>query len=259
MNVVTASWENRKSCENHERYRHCKRGGSVQDESQSLGYPEKAHRIEEAQVRRTAWTVSFHESASTDCGNDCCGKTAAASLWVLWLFYLPISFPSLYSAKLSASRGVLRPFSDTWFPYLQLHRKNDSAVISGESPERPSISVFGWYHQSEIQPNLLVLPRFVRKSVAALLYFQETAALFLLGRNYKMQGGVSVISNEKKAWAEEILRQKANELGRLPTKKDFDVATSSRIKAFLGTWPHALECAGLKEAKARRKPTDQQK
>ena len=92
-----------------------------------------------------------------------------------------------------------------------------------------------------------------------MLYFQATAALFLLGRNYKMQGGVSVISNEKKAWAEEILRQKANELGRLPTKKDFDVATSSRIKAFLGTWPHALECAGLKEAKSRRKPTNQQK
>lgn len=65
-----------------------------------------------------------------------------------------------------------------------------------------------------------------------------------------------MISEEKKAWAEEILRQKAKELGRLPTKKDFDVATSSRIKAFLGTWPHALETAGLKEAKNRGKRSE---
>ena len=47
-----------------------------------------------------------------------------------------------------------------------------------------------------------------------------------------------MISEEKKTWAEELLRQKAKELGRLPTKKDF-----------LGTWPQALEAAGLKEAK----------
>ncbi len=60
---------------------------------------------------------------------------------------------------------------------------------------------------------------------------------------------MQVVSEEKKAWAEELLRQKANELGRLPTKKDFDVVTCSRIKAFLGTWPRALETAGLKDAK----------
>ncbi len=62
-----------------------------------------------------------------------------------------------------------------------------------------------------------------------------------------------MISEEKKTWAEELLRQKSKELGRLPTKKDFDVATSSRIKAFLGTWPHALESAGLKEPKNKEK------
>lgn len=39
------------------------------------------------------------------------------------------------------------------------------------------------------------------------------------------------------------------ELGRLPRKDDFDEATRSRIKAFLGPWPRALEAAGLKEAK----------
>lgn len=54
---------------------------------------------------------------------------------------------------------------------------------------------------------------------------------------------------EKKSWAEELLRQKQIELGRLPKKDDFDEVTRSRIKAFLGPWPRALEAAGLKEAK----------
>ena len=56
-------------------------------------------------------------------------------------------------------------------------------------------------------------------------------------------------SDDKKSWAEELLRQKAEELGRLPKKDDFDEPTRSRIKAFLGPWPRALESAGLKEAK----------
>ena len=59
-----------------------------------------------------------------------------------------------------------------------------------------------------------------------------------------------MIADEKKSWAEELLRQKNKELGRLPKKDDFDEATRSRIKAFLGPWPRALEAAGLKEAKA---------
>lgn len=54
---------------------------------------------------------------------------------------------------------------------------------------------------------------------------------------------------EKKLWAEEVLRQKSLELDRLPRKDDFDEPTRSRIKAFLGPWPRALEAAGLKEAK----------
>lgn len=58
-----------------------------------------------------------------------------------------------------------------------------------------------------------------------------------------------MISKEKKFWAEELLREKEKELGRLPKKDDFDEITRSRIKAFLGPWPRALEAAGLKEAK----------
>lgn len=46
---------------------------------------------------------------------------------------------------------------------------------------------------------------------------------------------------EKKAWAEDLLRCKCQELGRMPTKKDFDSATCAQIKAYLGPWPRALE------------------
>ncbi len=58
-----------------------------------------------------------------------------------------------------------------------------------------------------------------------------------------------MITDNKKSWAEELLRQKSKQLGRLPKKDDFDEATRSRIKAFLGPWPRALEAAGLKAAK----------
>ena len=61
-------------------------------------------------------------------------------------------------------------------------------------------------------------------------------------------------SDEKKSWAEELLRQKNIELGRLPQKDDFDEPTRSRIKAFLGPWPRALEAAGLKEARVVPEP-----
>ena len=44
-----------------------------------------------------------------------------------------------------------------------------------------------------------------------------------------------------------MLRKKYDELGRLPQKSDFDPVTLSRIKAFLGPWPRALEAAGLKK------------
>lgn len=62
---------------------------------------------------------------------------------------------------------------------------------------------------------------------------------------------MKMIDNKKKQWAIEMLRQKSEELGRLPKKDDFDVVTLSRIKAFLGPWPRALEAAGLKEPRAR--------
>lgn len=56
-------------------------------------------------------------------------------------------------------------------------------------------------------------------------------------------------TEEKKKWACEQLQRAAEEFGRIPKKDDFDAVTLSRIKAFLGPWPRALEAAGLKETK----------
>ena len=56
-----------------------------------------------------------------------------------------------------------------------------------------------------------------------------------------------MLSDDKKGWAAERLRQAYATLGRLPKKEDFDEVERSRIKAYLGPWPRALEAAGLKE------------
>ena len=55
-----------------------------------------------------------------------------------------------------------------------------------------------------------------------------------------------VKSKEK---AVELLRQKADIIGRAPKKSDFEPLEVIYIKAYLGPWPRALEYAGLKEAK----------
>lgn len=68
-----------------------------------------------------------------------------------------------------------------------------------------------------------------------------------------------MVLDEKKAWAVALLQKKNNELNRLPKKDDFDEATRSRIKAYLGPWPRALEAAGLKEAKVVEKKSKKRK
>lgn len=55
----------------------------------------------------------------------------------------------------------------------------------------------------------------------------------------------------KKEAAILILRQKAEQLNRLPKKNDFDDISVSKIKGVLGPWPRALEAAGLKEPKKK--------
>ncbi len=54
-------------------------------------------------------------------------------------------------------------------------------------------------------------------------------------------------TEKQKKWAIRALQKRARELGRPPKKADFDDVTRTRIKAFLGPWPRALEAAELKE------------
>ena len=51
MDTVTVPQENRESCENHERYRHCMRGGPIYGENRSLAKAEKA--IWELKIRES--------------------------------------------------------------------------------------------------------------------------------------------------------------------------------------------------------------
>ena len=62
-----------------------------------------------------------------------------------------------------------------------------------------------------------------------------------------------MVTDDKKLWAVELLCRKSKEVGRLPKKDDFDEATRSRIKAYLGPWPRALENAGLKPVRKKKR------
>ncbi len=65
------------------------------------------------------------------------------------------------------------------------------------------------------------------------------------------------MSKEKDTdWATEQLRLKYEQLGRTPKKDDFDEVTRSRIKAYLGPWPRALESAGLKQKRGGKRLYD---
>lgn len=63
----------------------------------------------------------------------------------------------------------------------------------------------------------------------------------------------------KKHSAAELLRKKAEEIGRVPKKSDFEPHEVSRIKAYLGPWPRALEYAGLKEVNPVKEKPEKRK
>ena len=66
---------------------------------------------------------------------------------------------------------------------------------------------------------------------------------------------VKKMGQKDEEWAKQLLREKAGIVGRLPKKDDFCELDMTRIKAYLGPWPRALEKAGLKEPKRSDSPT----
>lgn len=49
-----------------------------------------------------------------------------------------------------------------------------------------------------------------------------------------------------------LIQKRAEELGTIPKKSDFDVETVSAIKSFFGPWPRAMEAAGVKEPNLKK-------
>lgn len=50
-----------------------------------------------------------------------------------------------------------------------------------------------------------------------------------------------------------LLQKKAEELGRIPQKADFETQDMARMKSFWGPWPHVLAAAGLIPSKQQEK------
>ncbi|MBQ7581107.1 MAG: hypothetical protein IJU39_07370 [Clostridia bacterium] len=59
--------------------------------------------------------------------------------------------------------------------------------------------------------------------------------------------------NDKKQEYINKLRLKADQLGRLPKKSDFEEFEVVQIKSLFGPWPRALEASGLIAEKSFRK------
>ena len=59
-------------------------------------------------------------------------------------------------------------------------------------------------------------------------------------------------NEQNRIWAIRKLKDKANQLGHLPIKADFEAQEIIDIKAALGPWPRALEAAGLKEPREKK-------
>ncbi len=64
---------------------------------------------------------------------------------------------------------------------------------------------------------------------------------------------------EKEEKAILLLKKKAEALGRLPHRGDFEEDEVVFVKACLGPWPRALEAAGLKEPKLTFTPAQKKK
>ena len=136
VDAVTAPQENREPGVNPGRYRRCMRGGATLDESQSLGNPEKAvWSLGCASQKNCLNEVKPHGSASTEPVIFCCGKTAAATLFLglLQFFAVTICAGLIPLDLLIALVVTVRKPTEYCFI--------DAVWESGGNPEQPSIAV----------------------------------------------------------------------------------------------------------------------
>ena len=191
------------------------------------------------------------ESASTDSVVFCCGKTAAAALR---------SYRSFFSSVVGGVNPHPTPSNRT-LPTA------DAATAQVNSAYRCSKVIRS---ESETTVHCCVWPCAISQRAcradrvphaltgecnrACFVLAKRAVTLFFIAPRTTLtdKGGSHVTQEEKKAWAEALLREKYMQLGRLPTKKDFDDVACSQIKAYLGPWPRALEAAGLKKPKEKK-------
>ena len=136
VDAVTAPQENREPGVNPGRYRRCMRGGATLDESRSLGKPEKAvWSLGCASQKNCLNEVKPHGSASTEPVIFCCGKTAAATLFLglLQFFAVTICAGLIPLDLLIALTVTARKPTEYCFI--------DAVWESGGNPEQPSIAV----------------------------------------------------------------------------------------------------------------------
>ena len=136
VDAVTAPQENREPGVNPGRYRRCMRGGATLDESRSLGKPEKAvWSLGCTSQKNCLNEVKPHGSASTEPVIFCCGKTAAATLFLglLQFFAVTICAGLIPLDLLIALTVTARKPTEYCFI--------DAVWESGGNPEQPSIAV----------------------------------------------------------------------------------------------------------------------
>ena len=136
VDAVTAPQENREPGVNPGRYRRCMRGGATLDESRSLGKPEKAvWSLGCVSQKNCLNEVKPHGSASTEPVIFCCGKTAAATLFLglLQFFAVTICAGLIPLDLLIALTVTARKPTEYCFI--------DAVWESGGNPEQPSIAV----------------------------------------------------------------------------------------------------------------------
>ena len=136
VDAATAPQENREPGVNPGRYRRCMRGGTTLDESRSLGKPEKAvWSLGCASQKNCLNEVKPHGSASTEPVIFCCGKTAAATLFLglLQFFAVTVCAGLIPLDLLIALVVTVRKPTE--------YRFIDAVWKSGGNPEQPSIAV----------------------------------------------------------------------------------------------------------------------
>ena len=174
--------------------------------------------------------------ATGDVDTDLLAKTIAAlnaaKDYPFVLLHINGADEASHRKNSAEKQAFLQKIDDVVIPLL-LHSRHEVYVVADHSTDPDS-----GIHTDGMQP--------VFSSISA----APNAPKPSMTTNTMKQ--VKMTEDQRKIWSIQQLRKKADEVGRLPTKADFEPIDKIRIKAALGPWPRALEAAGLKEPKEKK-------